>query len=52
MAAGQAESFSQIANDELDNLIRDILTVTPQSGGDRSSDICFENVQNDYLEEI
>ena len=51
MAVGQAESFSQIANDELDNLIRDILTVTPQSG-DRSSDICFENVQNDYLEEI
>ena len=32
MAVGQAESFSQITNDELDNLIRDILTVTPQSG--------------------
>ena len=31
-AVGQAESFSQITNDELDNLIRDILTVTPQSG--------------------
>ena len=29
---GQTESFSQISNDELDNLIKDILTITPQSG--------------------
>ncbi|CAB4039815.1 Hypothetical predicted protein, partial [Paramuricea clavata] len=27
-----AESFSQITNDELDNLIKAILTITPQSG--------------------
>ena len=32
MAVGQMESFSQISNDGLDNLIKDILTVTPQSG--------------------
>ncbi len=32
LPVGQAQSFSQITNDELDNLIKDILTVTPQSG--------------------
>lgn len=32
MSVGQAGNFSDISNEELDNVIKEILMVTPQSG--------------------